>query len=211
MTLFLETIFAFPVVIYTTLLLICILFWLIGAIDIFQLDSLDIATETDASFTSSLGGILLKFKLNEIPFTIVVTMIALFSWLSSYIFFRSVQISFKEITLIYYGLGVINLFVSGILGLCLASLCLRPFNQWLVKLNPTITHKNILGEIITVRSSVVNKEKGEGVYEDGGAGMILQIRCLNSDNQLTRGSEAIVTRYEPSAHYYEVIPKKNFF
>lgn len=212
MTLFLETIFSFPVVIYTTLLLISVLFWLFGAIDIFQSDSLDASSvDSDAGLASGLNGILLKFKLNEIPFTIVLTFIFLFAWLSSYILYRIFQTPMKGIALIYYGIGVANLLSSIIIGTCLTSLVLRPFNQWLSKLNPEVTHKSILGEIIMVRSSIVNQKKGEGFYEDGGAGMILQIRCFNEDNQMTRDDEAIIIRYEASGNYYEVIPLKKYF
>lgn len=211
MMLFLETIFAFPVVIYTTLLLLCIVFWLIGAIDIFQLDSLDISPEGDAGSLNALGGILLKFKLHEIPFTVVATFVALFAWLTSYLIFHTLQMPMKEITLLYYGLGLANILVSGIVGLVATSIFFRPFNKWLSKLNKAVTHKDILGEVVIIRSSVVNAEKGEATYEDGGAGMILQVRCLNENNQLTRGSEAIIIKYHIANHYYEVIPKKKYF
>lgn len=211
MMLFLETIFAFPVVIYTTLLLLCVFFWLIGAIDIFQLDSLDISPEGDAGAVNALGGILLKFKLHEIPFTVVATFVALFAWLTSYLIFRTLQMPMKEITLLYYGVGLINILVSGLVGLIATSIFFRPFNKWLSKLNKAVTHKDILGEVVIVRSSIVNAEKGEATYEDGGAGMILQIRCLNENNELTRGSDAIIVRYDASQHYYEVIPKKHYF
>ena len=139
------------------------------------------------------------------------TFIVLFSWLSSYILYRFFQTPIANVALIYYGLGVLNFFVSAIVGICLTSLVLRPFNRWLSKLNPEVTHKNILGEIIVIRSSVVNREKGEGFFEDGGAGMILQIRCFNEENELTRGDEAIIIRYEESLNYYEVIPLKKYF
>lgn len=211
MMLFLETIFAFPVVIYTTLLLLCVFFWLIGAIDIFQLDSLDISPEGDIGSLNALAGILLKFKLHEIPFTVVATCVALFAWLTSYGIFRTLQMPMKDVSLIYYGLGFANILVSGAIGLIVTSIVLRPFNQWLAKLNKTVTHKDILGEVVIVRTSVVNTEKGEATYEDGGAGMILQVRCLNEANQLTRGSEAIIVKYDAARHAYEVIPKKKYF
>lgn len=211
MMLFLETIFAFPVVIYTTLLLLCVFFWLIGAIDIFQLNSLDISPEGDTGSLNALGGILLKFKLHEIPFTVVATCVALFAWLTSYGIFRTLQMPMKDVPLIYYGLGFANILVSGAIGLIVTSIVLRPFNQWLAKLNKTVTHKDILGEVVIVRTSVVNTEKGEATYEDGGAGMILQVRCLNEANQLTRGSEAIIVKYDAARHAYEVIPKKKYF
>ncbi|MGL4675772.1 MAG: hypothetical protein ACRCXK_13025, partial [Wohlfahrtiimonas sp.] len=196
MMLFLETIFAFPVVIYTTLLLLCIVFWLFGAIDIFQLDSLDISPEGDAGSLNALGGILLKFKLHEIPFTVVATFVSLFAWLTSYLIFRTIQMPMKEITLLYYGVGLANVLASGIVGLVVTSIFFRPFNKWLSKLNKAVTHKDILGEVVVIRSSLVNAEKGEAIYEDGGAGMILQVRCLNENNQLTRGSEAIIIKYD---------------
>lgn len=211
MMLFLETIFAFPVVIYTTLLLLCIIFWLIGAIDIFQLDSLDISPEGDAGSLNALGGILLKFKLHEIPFTVVATFVALFAWLTSYFIFRMLQMPMKDVALLYYGVGLANILVSAIVGLVATSMFFRPFNKWLSKLNKAVTYKDILGEVVIVRSSIVNTEKGEATYEDGGAGMILQVRCLNENNQLTRGSEAIIIKYHSANHYYEVIPKKKYF
>lgn len=211
MTLFLQTILSFPVVIYTTLLLIFIFIWLIGAIDIFHVGGVDAHGDIDICAFQSISGLFFKLKISEIPSTVILTLTFLFAWLSSYIFYRTVQMTLSAEGILYFGVGVINFILSGAIGLLMTSIILRPFNQKLAKLNPQITHKTLLGSIVVVRSSVVNADKGEGVLDDGGAGMILQLRCFNDRNALTRNSEAIIVRYESNANYYEVIEKKRFF
>lgn len=211
MALFLQTILSFPVVIYTTLLLIFMCIWLIGVIDVFHVGNLDVHGDVDICGLQSISGLFFKLNMHEIPSTVVLTITFLFAWLCSYILYRFVQMPLQSEEFIYYGFGVINFCISGVVGLLLTALILQPFNKRLAKLNPQITHKTILGEIVLIRSSVVNAEKGEAVFEDGGAGMILHVRCFNADNRLTRNSEAIIVRYNANANYYEVIEKKNFF
>ena len=56
---------------------------------------------------------------------------------------------------------------------------------------------------------MVNHEKGEAVFEDGGAGMILQIYTLE-EKPIKRGDRVVLLRYEETTHSYEVIHEENF-
>lgn len=214
MTQFLATIFAFPVVIYTTLLLLCVLFWLVGAIGIFQFDTLevsDVSIDGETVTVSGLAGLLLKFKLAEIPFTVLITVICLLSWLTSYVLFRMTPTSFQSIKLVHYGISLVNILMSLVIGFIATAIVLSSFNKVLVKTNQPITHKNILGQVAIVRNSVVNQENGEAIFEDGGAGMILQVRSFdNSQKEIKRGDRVILLRYDDVNNSYEVILEEDF-
>jgi len=42
--------------------------------------------------------------------------------------------------------------------------------------------------------------------EDGGAGLIVQVRCADEGNGLSRGSNALVVSYDDKREVYEVTP-----
>ena len=124
MAVFLQTVFAFPVAIFTTLLLICVLFWLVGAVGIFDIDGLEVS-DGEAVSASGLGGLLLKFKLHEIPFTVLITVVCLLAWICSYVLFRVLQTPTANIGVLYYAFGTANVVASACGRLCFNLHCLK--------------------------------------------------------------------------------------
>ena len=73
----------------------------------------------------------------------------------------------------------------------------------------TNNHKSLLGQVIEIRSSTVTKTKGQAIFEDGGAGLILEVRCDES-YQFNRGDKAVILQYDETANCYEIISLKDF-
>ena len=66
-----------------------------------------------------------------------------------------------------------------------------------------------MGKLATVRSGEVTEHKGEAILEDGGAGLILQIRAAATEN-IKRGDRVVIISYDPVSHSYNVVTEDEF-
>ena len=209
---------SFPTVIFTFLLAVSVLFWLVavlGFIDIGVLDfdipdldgQLDVNPDAGLSSPDALAGLLLKFGLNHVPVTIVVSLISFFGWFSCY---YAVHFIFPYIPdgVLYYLAGFAVLLVALIIGVLITSILIRPLRP-LFKKSLTQSVKYILGQTAVVRTSRVDNEFGEAVLDDGGAGLILKVRTLG-DARFSHGDRVILLEYVEAENSYRVISEQEF-
>ena len=90
MTPFHQTVTSFPTVIYSVLVVVCILYWLIAVLGFVDLEILDLDMDGDidsadsADAQSSIAGLLHKLGLNGVPLTVILTILTTIGWLSCY-------------------------------------------------------------------------------------------------------------------------------
>ncbi|WP_392564074.1 hypothetical protein RHO13_13025 [Orbus wheelerorum] len=210
MELFFAIFFSFPVIIFSTLLTLCVLYWLVAAIGILHIDCLDIDFDgIDAPPSTGLGGLLLKFGFNEVPMTLIITLISLLGWILSYLSTRYVLIHIFDMSWLYYLSSVTVFIASFIVATYLTAWLIKPIRPFFNKLGSENSHRTFLGQAVIIRSSIVNEQKGEAIYEDGGAGLILQVRS-DDRYQFKRGDKAILLRYDSLSNSYEVINESDF-
>lgn len=215
MELFWGIFFSFPVIIFSGLLTLCVLYWLVAAIGILSVDCLDFDFDFDIDDlptdmpTSGFGGLLMKFGFNEVPMTLVITLISLLGFSISYFSFRFLVLPLCHITLYYYIMGTLIFIIAFISAVYLTAYIIKPLRPIFTKLNIANDHKSLLGQTVEIRTSSVNETKGEAIYEDGGAGLILQVRCHDS-HQFKRGDKAILLRYDQTNNSYEIISIEEF-
>ena len=80
---FYENVSSFPTVIFSVVLGVCLLFWLLAILGFADIDALDI--EMDGGESVGIGGILVKLGLNGVPLTIIISLMSFFGWIASYI------------------------------------------------------------------------------------------------------------------------------
>ena len=71
------------------------------------------------------------------------------------------------------------------------------------------TLKKILGQTVIVRTSRVDKEFGEAILEDGGAGLILKVRS-SGDETFKKGDVIVLLEYLEKNNTYRVISEQDF-
>lgn len=91
---FYQTVLSFPTIIFSVVLVFCLLFWMVailGMIDISFLDIPEIESDLDvdmdiegASTPDAVASIILKLGLNTVPLTVIITFVALIGWFISY-------------------------------------------------------------------------------------------------------------------------------
>lgn len=209
MSLFFHNSLMFPTIIFSGLLIIVLFYWLCAAFGLLDIDLFNIDTEFDAGIDATgFAGWLTKLGLAGIPVTIILTLFTLFGWVISYFcvygFIRYIDSNLLRY-LVGFAVFIITLFIS----LHLTALCLKPVRNKLISLNKPKTVHQLIGKYATVRSGTVNEQNGEAILEDGGAGLILQIRAPSSEN-LKRGDRVVIISYDAASHSYQVVTENEF-
>jgi len=202
MELYLQIALSFPTVVFTVLLGVMLGYWLIAMLGLVEFDAFDFSLAVDGDApVGGFTGMMLKFGLDGVPLTVILTGIALFGWMISffadYLLLRALPFD----TLRYvYGGGVMlgALFAA----MPLTGLMLRPLQQLFVKLKP-VDSVSLLGRSAIVRSPEVSLSQGTASLEDGGAGLILQVRA--EPGQFRRGDTVVLVEYIDAQNAYRVI------
>ncbi|MCX7553582.1 DUF1449 family protein [Marinicella sp. S1101] len=226
MEIFLTNITSFPVIVFTFLLAIIIVYWLLamlGAVDIdmfdadFDLDvdvDADIELDVDADVGATVDpdfdpeslrgitGFMLKWGLTGVPVTVVVSILVASAWLISYIL-ASVVMPLIPLALLQWLVGAALLLVSFALAIPVTAQFIRPLKSAFVSY--TARNKvSFIGSECLVKTGSVTESFGQAEYQDGGAGMLFDVRAKVSDN-ITKGDLVILKSYDEEDGSYWVI------
>lgn len=210
MSLFLQNCLTFPAIIFSGLFIIMMFYWVCAAFGLLDIDLFSVDTSVDGGGFDATGfaGWLTKLGLAGIPVTIILTLFTLFGWLLSY-FSVHWFIRFIDITLLRYLVGFVVLLVVSFISIHLTAWCLKPLREKLAKSSPQKSVHKLMGKLATVRSGEVTEHKGEAILEDGGAGLILQVRAAATEN-LKRGDRVVIISYDAASHSYLVVTEEEF-
>ncbi|MEX0447803.1 ubiquinone biosynthesis protein UbiH [Xenorhabdus sp. SGI246] len=206
MALFLQNCLAFPVILFSGLLLIILFYWICAAFGLLDIDILNI--DVDSFDATSLAGWLTKLGLTGIPITIIITLITLIGWPLSY-FSEHLMLRFIESDVLRYLLGIATLFIVGFIALFLTATLLRPLQPKLSRLNRSNSVDNLIGKAAEVRSPIVTEQRGEALMNHNGASLILQIRAPESDG-IIRGDRVVLISYDATTNSYAVVSEDEF-
>lgn len=205
-----EVSLGFPTVIFTTLLLIALGYWLIAAFS----GNIDLEIDADVGDVGAdvgdvgadggtadggglLGNLLQSFDLHHMPITVVFTVIALVGWATSGIVTSITTTSGGSAGLlvgVFIALGafVFSIFMAGRVGRML-----RPF---FVAALP-VRRADLVGRICTVRTGRVDQSFGQAEVNDAEkAAHTIQIRCA-IDNELVAGSQALIVDVDKEGQF----------
>lgn len=211
MELFIQTSLSFPVVLLSFALCVAILYWLVAAMGIVDVDLLDIevdsSLENHSMHLEGLAGLLLKLGLNGVPVTLILTLLFFFSWALCY-FAELFLLRFLPLGILRYPLGLLVVAAALIAVVPVVGMLIRPLRPLFLKLEAT-TSKSVLGQVAVVRSGRVTLIQGEATLEDGGAGLILRVRAEESHG-FKRGDRVVLLEYLEAEHAYRVITEDEF-
>lgn len=215
---FYQNIASFPTIFFTFLLAITLLYWLVavlGFVDIDVLDfdipdadgALDVNPDSGLSTPDVLAGLMLRFGLVGVPVTIIISFISLTGWLVCYYAVHFLLWMVPEGFLRYLA-GIPLLIASLYLAVMITSVIIKPLRPLFQKAQQE-TVKHILGQTAVVRTSRVDNGFGEALLEDGGAGLILNVRAIGNE-QFNRGDRVVLLEYIKDQHVYRVVSEKEF-
>lgn len=213
---FYQNIASFPTVFFTFFLAITVLYWLVAVLGFIDIDILDfdlpeadgMAADADGlSNPDVLAGLMLRFGLHGVPVTVIVSFIALFGW---FICYYLVHFFFGYVPsgILRYIAGLPVLFGTLYIAVMITAVVIKPIRP-LFKKAQQQTVKRVLGQTAMVRSSRVDNVFGEAVLEDGGAGLILQVRT-SGDEKFKQGDRVVLLEYLKEMNVYRVISENEF-
>lgn len=207
---FLQTALGFPTIVFSTLLTVCMCVWLIaafGLVDTTDGWDVDVSDVVDADGgLHGLAGILARLGLGGVPFMVMLTILSLAMWVTSFFLHQWVLSWFPDIVRWVLGLGVIA--GSLVVGLAVTNLILRPIRWLAVRYGPK-PHPPILGRVGVVISAQVDAEDGRIEVDDGGAGLIFHAKTSSGD-VYPRGSKVVIVDVDQTHTIYEVVSQSQF-
>ena len=216
----LQTAVALPTVIFTVLLGLVVGYWalvILGALDLDVLEGADGATDvldaaSDAITTADMDGadgllggrlpvMVTELGLRGVPLTVWLSIFVLIAWSVTLLGMRFVGGAASSLLGPFGGGAVVTLASLAISAVGTAAIT-RPMQRLFVA--PTArSHTSLVGKVCTVTTLRVDGDFGQAEVEDGGAGLLVQVRCDES-NDLTRGSQALIFDYDPDEGIFHV-------
>ncbi|AVO52004.1 hypothetical protein DFO61_2760 [Ectopseudomonas oleovorans] len=210
MELFLQVALSFPTVLFSIMFCLVLIYWLAVALGGVEVDLLDVSMDSSldgAGQVEGVAGLLSKLKLNDVPVTVVVTLLTLIGWLISYLV-EVWLLQYLPLGVLRFPLGLIVTLGALVLAVPVCATICRPLRPLFRKAEAT-SSKTVLGQVALVRSGKVTLQHGEAVLEDGGAGLILRVRADEAQG-FKRGDRVVLLEYLATEHAYRVISENEF-
>ncbi|MAM87350.1 MAG: DUF1449 domain-containing protein [unclassified Hahellaceae] len=215
---FYQNIASFPTVIFTFVLAVLALYWLVAVLGIVDIKLLHIdLTQADGTFDSgmdsgqsgpnALAGLMLRYGLVGVPVTVILSFVALFGWLISY---YTVHLIFPFVPdgVLRYLVGIPILSVSLYCAVLCTAVVIKPLRRFFQQTDQQ-TIKRVLGQVAIVRTKHVNAGFGEAMLNDGGAGLILKVRATGGQ-VFARGDRVVLLDYSAEENAYRVVSEQEF-
>lgn len=205
---FLQTALTFPTVAYSVLLAVCAVYWLLAATGLADGDAVDamMGGEGDAGDAGAAAAMLSRLGLPGVPLMVVLTTVSFAAWVGTYFAHLLVLRHMPEDARTPAGVGtLLGMLVPA---LAVTSLALRPVSRMMVKLRPA-TDASLLGKAGVIVTPTLTSDAGRAAVDDGGAGLILQVRH-GDPGALARGDRVVLIEYLEGENAYLVVSEPKF-
>ena len=199
----------FPTVIYSTLLGIVVVYWVVGMLGLIDLDfsggadlDLDVDSDVDVS-AGGITGLFLTFGISGVPFTLVISIIILICWLISF-YLQFYLLSWLPDGWLYYLLGAASDVLIFFFSLPITAIVIRPLKGMLKSVEATSSN-NLVGKDATIATGMVSETFGQARLFNNGAEILVDVRC-DPEHTFKLGDQVLVIKYLPENHTYIVAP-----
>lgn len=205
----LEVASQFPTVIYSTLLGVVVVYWLVGMLGVIDLDfsgdaDLDVDIDSDVDISvGGLTGLFITFGLTGVPFTLVISIILLICWFISF-YLQFYLLTWLPDGWLYYLVGTISDFVVFFISLPITAVIIRPLKGMFNSVE-TATSDHFVGKEAIIATSKVSETFGQARVFSDGAEILLDVRC-DTNHSLSLGEKVLLIEYSPEKHSYIVAP-----
>jgi hypothetical protein len=224
---FLNIALGFPTIIWTALMGLMLAYWLfviLGALDLELLDiDIDLDTDLDidldadmdmdvdadadvdgaATGPGALARVAVALGIGKVPVTILLSFFTISGWALSY--FGMLYLG----PLLKFGaVGAVILGATFVLAVPLMGAMAHPLKE-LFQTKTRRAGAEVVGKVCIVTTGSVDESFGQARLDDGGAGLLLHVRC-ETDNDLGRNDEALIIGHDREDDVYFVEPYKQF-
>lgn len=205
----LEIASQFPTVVYSTLLGIVVVYWIVGMLGLIDLDfsgdvDLDIGADSDVEFSAGgLTGLFLTFGLTGVPFTLVISIVILICWLISF-YLQFYLLTWLPGGWLYYFMGGVSNFIVFLISLPITAIVIRPLKGMFKSVETTSSH-SLVGNDATIATGTVSETFGQARLFNNGAEILVDVRC-DPEHTFKLGDKVLVIKYLQESHAYIVAP-----
>lgn len=153
-------------------------------------DGVDVPDGADAPEGGVLATLASALRLRDAPVTVILSFFSLFGWLGSSL----AMMSLGGLGLPTWLIGLPVLLVVSVLSLILTSFAVRPVAP-LFQTRHAKQHTQLVGRVAVVSTGRVDEGFGQANLEDGGAGLIIQVRAAPSLG-LAKGDRCLIVDQE---------------
>jgi hypothetical protein len=149
--------------------------------------------------SESASWLLHAFNLRRAPVTVTGSLIVFFAWIASYLAMAFLA-PIATVVLPEWLASTAILAGAIFLALPAASLATRPLEP-IFKQRQGKTRQDFVGSVCRIQTGRVDERIGQATLEDGGAGLIIQVR---GNGTLKRGQQALIIDYDRAKEAYIV-------
>ena len=206
---FVDAALSYPTTIFTVLLLVVVVYWLlalVGFVD-FESTGLDLEVELqadgDPGELSTLAGYAVAMGLHGVPFSIVVSILVLLSWTLCCLAGQWVLAGLGS-GIIFWVSGTVILLLSLAASIPLTALLIRPMRGLFV-IHHAIGNASLVGQTCVVLSQRVDERFGRAAVQQQGAHIHIRV-WMHPPQTLVKGDQALIMAYDETTRHYLVRP-----
>lgn len=193
----LDASFSFPAVIFSVLMVLVIVYWLIVLIGALDIDLLDADADVDAG--GGLAGLLSGIGLGGVPVMVALSLLIAFAWFTSLVG-----------TVLVSGLLRVAVIIAAlVVGWIAARVLVSPLRR-LFPDDKAPSRHDFVGKLCLIKTSRVDTEFGQAeVTAADGSTAIIQVRRHDADaptEPLSAGNAALIFEYDIDGEFFWVTP-----
>lgn len=212
---FLGLILSFPTVIWTGLLGLFLLYWLMAIAGVVDLDifDIDVDMDADAGSVGGVAGLLSTLGLTGVPIMISLSILVLLAWILSflgqYLLFPLAGTMFGGLSIVLLTLMSVVLFIGVlVLSVPITAAIVKPMAPMFVS-HGAVTNKDFLGYTCEITTGSVTEKFGQASIDDHGAGLLVSVRA-SEPNSFKKGDRAVIISYDATGGVYQIVSESEF-
>ncbi|ESP91141.1 MULTISPECIES: hypothetical protein [Pseudoalteromonas] len=198
---FLNTIFTFPTVVFTTLLLIVIGFWLIALLGFADIDMLegDVEIEADGG-----GDSIMQMGFGGVPLTISISLVVLLSWIASFYAHQLFAYALGD-GVMFYLLGGAMMLGCFVVSIPLTAMLVRPLRRFFDS-KETASKNDFIGLECVIATSKVNTQFGQAKVQFQGTEQLIEVRS-EDEGMFSLGDTGLLIEHDVAKNSYLIVEK----
>jgi hypothetical protein len=202
---FMDAVVGYPTAIYTVLLGVVVIYWLLAVLGMVDIEGsgIDVDVQThadgDTSDVGQLASYVVAFGLNGVPFSVAVSLLVLVAWTVSCLGGEWL-LPLVPTMLLKLVAGTVLLVASAAIAIPITAVAIRPLRGLFVS-HTAVSNAALVGQACRVVTGVVNEKDGRAEISRRGASLNIRV-WAPTPNTLKRGSHALILEYDEAAGRY---------
>ena len=201
---------AAPTAIYTVLLGVVVIYWVLAMLGMVDIEhsglDVDVGVHThadgDASDIGHLASYVVALGLNGVPFSVAVSLLVLVAWTVSCLGGEWLLPLVPTMALQMLA-GTALLVASAVIAIPITAVAIRPLRGLFVS-HTAVSNAALVGQLCRVVTGVVNEKDGRAEVARRGASLNIRV-WATTPNALKRGSQALIVEYDEAAARYLIV------